>query len=424
MGLKLGCKKIEMGWIPEEWESTTVNSVAAPVRNAIVGGPFGSDLVSRDYVDDGVPVIRGQNLGGRWIEGPFAFVTPQKAESLAANLARPGDVVFTQRGTLGQVSLVPERPYERYVVSQSQMKVTLDRNLVDPAFFHCLFSGEYQQEQIRRNTIQTGVPHINLGILRSIAIPRPPLPEQRAIATALGDVDALLGAQGQLAAKKRDLKQGALRQLIAGQTRLPGFSGEWAVARVGDVADVKTGPFGSSLHERDYVTDGTPIITVEHLGECGVMHRNLPLVSDSDCLRLRAYSLDVGDIVFSRVGSIDRNALICEAEAGWLFSGRLLRVRPDKEVAFAPFLSYQFHCDEFKRKVRDVAVGQTMASLNTQILKGIALALPTLAEQVSIAAVLSDIDAEIVTLERRLAKTRDLKQGMIQELLSGRTRLV
>ena len=252
----------------------------------------------------------------------------------------------------------------------------------------------------------------------------PPLPEQRAIAGALSDVDALIGALDQLIAKKRDLKQAAMQQLLTGKTRLPGFHGEWEVKRLGEIADVKTGPFGSSLHESDYVPDGTPIITVEHLGEFGVAHFNLPLVSDSDRHRLRAYSLEIGDIVFSRVGSVDRNALIRPDEEGWLFSGRLLRVRPDRKKAFAPFVSYQFHGEAFKGLVRNVAVGQTMACLNTQILKGIAVVLPSLPEQTAIAEVLSDMDAELTALTQRRDKTRALKQGMMQELLTGNTRLV
>ncbi|MCA1601894.1 MAG: restriction endonuclease subunit S, partial [Acidobacteria bacterium] len=105
-----------------EWRESTVSDITASVRNALVGGPFGSNLVSNDYVDSGVPVIRGQNMGGRWVSGEYAFVTKEKAGTLEANLARPGDIVFTQRGTLGQVSLVPTQPYDRYLVSQSQMK--------------------------------------------------------------------------------------------------------------------------------------------------------------------------------------------------------------------------------------------------------------------------------------------------------------
>jgi len=207
------------------------------------------------------------------------------------------------------------------------------------------------------------------------------------------------------------------------QTEVGVIPGDWEVARLADVADVKTGPFGSTLHERDYVPDGTPIITVEHLGETGVMHRGLPMVSDSDRLRLQGYSLRSGDIVFSRVGAIDRNALIRDSEDGWLFSGRLLRVRPRENKVHAPFLSYQFHGEPFRRRVRAVAVGQTMASLNTRILEDVVVVRPALPEQRTIADALIDVDALIVSLEKLIAKKRDLKQAAMQELLTGRTRL-
>ncbi len=282
--------------------------------------------------------------------------------------------------------------------------------------------GEMRLNQYSESSAQPGLSVAKLLNL-DLAVPSTKA-EQRAIAEALSDVDALLGALDRLIAKKRDIKRATMQQLLTGQTRLPGFQGEWGVKRLGDVADVKTGPFGSTLHESDYVRDGTPIITVEHLGDFGVEHFNLPLISDFDRQRLRAYALEIGDIVFSRVGSVDRNALIRPAEAGWLFSGRLLRVRPDKPKAFAPFLSYQFHGEAFITEVRNVAVGQTMACLNTQILKGIPVKLPTVHEQTAIAGVLGEMDAELVALEQRREKTRALKKAMMQELLTGRTRLV
>ena len=198
---------------------------------------------------------------------------------------------------------------------------------------------------------------------------------------------------------------------------------DWEVTHVRDVASVKTGPFGSSLHERDYVQDGTPIITVEHLDEFGVVHSNLPMVSDADKQRLKAYSLEENDIVFSRVGSIDRNSLIRKTEAGWLFSGRLLRIRPNDKKAFAPYLSYHFHDEPFKQRVRSVAVGQTMPSLNTQIIKGIDVVLPPFPEQRAISGALSDVDALISGLDQLIAKKRDLKQAAMQQLLTGNLRL-
>ncbi len=172
-----------------KWRKVAVGQIAATVRNALVGGPFGSNLVTRDYAPSGVPVIRGQNMGSRWVSGEFVFVSDAKADALEANIARPWDIVFTQRGTLGQVSVVPKHPNARYLVSQSQMKLTVNRELADPLFFYYVFSTTEQQDYIRQHAIQTGVPHTNLGVLRETPVPLPPIEEQRAIAHILGTLD-------------------------------------------------------------------------------------------------------------------------------------------------------------------------------------------------------------------------------------------
>ncbi|HSY64917.1 MAG TPA: restriction endonuclease subunit S [Terriglobales bacterium] len=172
-----------------DWQRITVAEVAASSRNALVGGPFGSNLVSKDYVPSGIPVIRGQNMGSRWVGGEFVFVTEAKAKSLEANLARPRDLVFTQRGTLGQVAVVPSHPFEVYLISQSQMKLTVDEKKAQPLFLYYVFTSQEQQEYIRQHSIQTGVPHTNLGILRETPIFVPPIEEQRAIALILGELD-------------------------------------------------------------------------------------------------------------------------------------------------------------------------------------------------------------------------------------------
>ena len=174
----------------EAYIDCTVGELAAQTRNALVGGPFGSDLVSKDYVPTGVPVIRGTNMGhGRWVGGEFAYVTPEKAESLSSNCAKPGDIVFTQRGTLGQVALVPKKGAGRYLISQSQMKLTVDAEKADAVFLYYVFTSAEQQDYIRQNAIQTGVPHTNLGILRNTPLTLPPLAEQKAIAAVLGALD-------------------------------------------------------------------------------------------------------------------------------------------------------------------------------------------------------------------------------------------
>jgi len=158
-----------------EWVETTLGELAASTRHALVGDPSGSNLVTKDYVDHGVPVIRGQNMGGRWVAGDFAYVSPGKAQTLSANTARPGDMIFTQRGTLGQVALVPNKPFDAYVVPESQMKLSVDPKTADSLFLCYLFSSPVEQEYIRQNAIQVGVPHTNLGILRDTPVCVPAL---------------------------------------------------------------------------------------------------------------------------------------------------------------------------------------------------------------------------------------------------------
>jgi type I restriction enzyme S subunit len=162
-----------------------------------------------------------------------------------------------------------------------------------------------------------------------------------------------------------------------------------------DIAVSQTGPFGSQLHESDYVDFGTPIVTVEHLGETGFSHQNLPLVSDIDKARLSKYLLKEGDIVFSRVGSVDRNTYVSKNEDGWLFSGRCIRVRVDKTKADPRFISFYFRQRNFKEMMLNISVGATMPSLNTSLMDNIPLRLPDLETQQKIAKVLSDLDAKI-----------------------------
>ena len=170
--------------------------------------------------------------------------------------------------------------------------------------------------------------------------------------------------------------------------------------RLSDIADVQTGPFGSQLHNEDYVSSGTPIVTVEHLGSRKFTTQNLPRVSDADKMRLSKYSLKTGDIVFSRVGSVDRCSYVSDEENGWLFSGRCLRVRCSDKVM--PLYLYYFFClPSVKRYIRNIAVGATMPSINTSLLSEIQLELPDMSIQRTVAGILSSIDDKI-ELNRRI----------------------
>ena len=161
-----------------------------------------------------------------------------------------------------------------------------------------------------------------------------------------------------------------------------------------EIADIQTGPFGSQLHKEDYVENGTPIVTVEHLGNRVFTEQNLPKVSNEDRERLNKYVLKTGDIVFSRVGSVDRCSYVDEEHNGWMFSGRCLRVRTTTQID--PLYLYYFFCLENTRDfVRNIAVGATMPSINTKLLGEVPVSIPDLDAQKAIAKVLSAIDDKI-----------------------------
>lgn len=160
------------------------------------------------------------------------------------------------------------------------------------------------------------------------------------------------------------------------------------------LSDIQTGPFGSQLHKEDYVDDGTPIVTVEHLGNRVFTEQNLPRVSNEDKQRLSKYILKEGDIVFSRVGSVDRCSFVDSRHTDWLFSGRCLRVRPFEEIS--PLFLYYFFCLESTKKfMRNIAVGATMPSINTKLMGEIEVSYPDKQVQEKIANLLGAIDDKI-----------------------------
>jgi type I restriction enzyme S subunit len=172
----------------------TLREVAA--HQGLVGGPFGSNLVSADYVEDGVPVIRGENLNwGKQIGGSFVFVSEGKvARDLTRNLAKEGDLIFTQRGTLGQVAIVPQGGPLAYVISQSQMMLRVDPSKARGDYLYYACTSSDFKKQVSDRAISTGVPHINLGILGDLVVPLPPLDTQSAIAEVLGALDDKIAA--------------------------------------------------------------------------------------------------------------------------------------------------------------------------------------------------------------------------------------
>jgi type I restriction enzyme S subunit len=207
--------------------------LAAPGKGSIAGGPFGSDLVSADYVSEGVPVIRGTNLppDQRLSLSGLVFVTEAKADSLHLNCAHPGDLVFTQRGTLGQVGLIPlDSPIPRYLISQSQMKMTVDQQKADPLYLYYYFRLPSTVRYIENHALQAGVPHINLGILRKLEVMAPPLGAQKKIAAILSAYDDLIANNQRRIALLEGMAEEIYREWFV-RMRFPGAKNSAAAAK-------------------------------------------------------------------------------------------------------------------------------------------------------------------------------------------------
>ena len=381
------------------WIDATIDDIAASSRNALVGGPFGSNLVSRDYVSEGVPVIRGQNMGTRWVTGDFVFVTPQKAESLEANLARPGDIVLTQRGTLGQVSIVPSTSFGRYLVSQSQMKVTVNREIADPLFFYYVLSSTEQQDYVRQNAIQTGVPHTNLGILRSTPVPIPPLSEQRAIAHILGTLDdkielnrrmnETLEAMARALFKSWFVDFDPVRAKMEGRdpglprhladlfphrlvgSELGDIPEGWGVKTLGDLCDKPQYGYTASAQAEGV---GPKFLRITDINKMPWIDWNsVPycIISEPDRVK---YSVRRGDILIARMADPGHGVMV-EENVDAVFASYLIRFRP-QDNCNARLLQYWLRADDYWEMVNRRGAGTTRTSLNAKVLSELPLIVP------------------------------------------------
>ena len=209
------------------------------------------------------------------------------------------------------------------------------------------------------------------------------------------------------------------KKLNVPNLRFKEFQGEWEKTTIGEIATIKNGPFGSVLHAEDYVDEGMPIVTTEHFksGNLPLSKNGIPQVSEDDYCRLKGYMLETDDIVFSRVGSVDINAHVEHVQQGWLFSGRVLRVRPIKSVN-SLCLHYVLSTESVKRDIRNRAVGQTMPSINTPILSNTGIYMSqSEAEQKKIANFLSIIDERIATQSKIIDKLQTLIKGIVDSTI-------
>ncbi|MEV5784304.1 restriction endonuclease subunit S [Streptomyces sp. NPDC052287] len=192
-----------------EWKFVSYESLASTEKSSFSMGPFGSKITKDNYVGHGIPVIRGVNLAqGTFVDDEFVFVTNEKADEILSANVEPGDLIFTHRGTIGQVSMVPRKPrFDRYVIGSSQVKTRLDEKKAVPEFYYYWFQSPGGQHSILAHASTVGVPGIStpLTSIRNLQVPHPKLSEQNAVVEVLGALDGKIAINESIAATSRQL---------------------------------------------------------------------------------------------------------------------------------------------------------------------------------------------------------------------------
>jgi type I restriction enzyme S subunit len=374
--------------------------------------------------DEGVLYIQGYNVR----ENEFNFHGIKRVSKAfharhQKSCLRPGDLLTVQTGDIGVTAVVP--PDLSGANCHALVISRFNPALSDPQFFCQYFNSE--RGRARFKEIETGstMKHLNVGDMKQLLLPLPPIAEQRAIATALSDVDALIAGLERLITKKRDIKQAAMQQLLTGQTRLPGFSGEWISLRLGELLSFKNG-----LNKaKEFFGEGTPIVNyMDVFGSSKLRAAHIAGRVTLTAAEIKNFDVRKGDVFFTRTSETSQEigiaSVMLDEPIDTVFSGFVLRGRPSDRRLHCEFSAYCFQSEAVRKQIIAKASYTTRALTNGRFLSDVMLNLPSIPEQTAIAIVLSDMDAELSALDARLTKTRAIKQGMMQELLTGRTRLI
>ena len=402
MEVKPGYKQTEVGVIPEEWEVQTGEQITTLIGKG--GSPRWQGF---EYSNGGMLFVTSENVRDGFLDIrepkylPFAF-----HEKLKRTKLQKHDILVNLVGaSIGRSCQIRQDLGEANV--NQAVAVFRVKDQYSSAFLACCFQAPTTIERILEMQVDAARPNISLGDLRRFPIQLPPLPEQRAIATALSEVDGLLGGLDRLIAKKRDLKQAAMQQLLTGQTRLPGFSGEWEVHTVAELEKLKLVKLsrGKVISKKDI--DNTPgdfPIYSSSIHNDGMFGRYGDSMFDEELI---TWSVDGGGDFFHRRKHKFSVTNVCG----------FMRVDTSR-------IDYRFFAAELQLLHSRKSFDYQSKAHPSVVRKEYEVQLPPLPEQTAIASVLTEMDAELAGLKQRREKTRALKQAMMQELLTGRTRLV
>lgn len=415
-----GYKQTEVGVIPEDWGVVRLGDISK-IKYGLGQPP--------QTKDDGVPMIRATNINsGKIFEKDVLMIDITKIPTTREVILKDGDIIVVRSGAYtGDVGLVTKK-WDGCVAGYDLI-VSSNRGKVKPQFLsNYLLSPQIQKCFMGLKT-RSAQSHLNSNQLGYISVVLPTLTEQQAIASVLSDVDALITAQEQLITKKRNIKQGAMQQLLTGKKRLSGFIWGWEEKSLLELADNKKELFDDGdWIEAEYLTEyGIRLIQTGNIGMGIFLEKeNKKYISSESFNNLKCKEIRQGDILICRLAEPAGRACIMPniGESKMITAVDVSIFRPLQPIADRQYLVNIFSTGKWFNIINEKCGGSTRSRIARGELGKIKILLPPLPEQQAIATLLSDMDSEIEELEQERDKYRALKQGMMQELLTGKTRLV
>lgn len=407
--VKKGYKQTEVGVIPEKWKDKKLGDVG---KVCMCKRIFANQTSNTGEV----PFFKIGTFG----KEADAYISKGLYEDYKQRFSYPqkGDVLISAAGTLG-----------RTIVFEGKDAYFQDSNIVWLATDKELLCNEYLYHYYK--VIKWGasegstIARLYNGIICNTHIALPDVEEQKQIATVLSEIDELISLTEKQISKKKAIKQGAMQELLTGKRRLPGFSGEWETRTLHEISnEMVDGPFGSNLKTEHYTTERqVRIIQLSNIGEAGWNNANVKYTTFGHAAELQRCIVQPGSILIAKMMPAGR-AIICpDNEKSYILGSDVVKVVPNSSVD-SRYLVYATKSRFYLDQIADDTQGSTRARTSVSKLRKTAILFPEKDEQIAIADILSEMDMEIAALEGKIAKYRQIKQGMMQQLLTGKIRLV
>ena len=415
--VKLGYKQTEIGIIPEDW---TVANFGSKVK--IFRG--GSPRPIQDYLtqaDNGVNWIKIGDVseGDKYITSTEEKIIPEGVSRSRTVYA--GDFILSNSMSFG-------RPYILNIdgcIHDGWLTIQEYEQTFSKDFLYYLLSSDSVYQQYISMAAGSSVKNLNKEKVSALVVTYPEIGEQEKIAEVLSCIDTLIAYSEKELAKKKAIKQGAMQELLTGKKRLPGFSNKWEIKTLRELStEMVDGPFGSDLKTEHYTTDRqVRIIQLSNIGESGWNDANTKYTTFAHAAELSRCVVQPGSVLIAKMMPAGR-AIICpDSEKGYILGSDVVKVIPNSSVD-SRYLVYATKSHFYLDQIADDTQGSTRARTSVSKLRKTGILFPSKEEQIAIATVLYNMDSEIEALEQKLAKYRQVKQGMMQQLLTGKIRLV